>query len=234
MSVSERNPLCLVPARGGSKRLPRKNIAPLGGKPLLAWTIEAAKTAGIFDSVWVSSENEEILKVAQDWGATALPRTPSLATDHVTVVELCLHVIEELISRNQSYTDLYVLLPTSPFRKSETIKCAWKTYLESEADALMSIVSLHHPAQWALTQNGGWVSPLDPKTYETPRQRLTPTYRHDGGHAIAEIARFIQIRSFLGPRTLAFPVSEEESVDVDEPIDLAWASFLLEHGERKI
>ncbi|WP_054031286.1 acylneuraminate cytidylyltransferase family protein [Desulfatitalea tepidiphila] len=233
MDFSARKPLCIIPARGGSKRLPRKNILSLGGKPLLAWTIEAAKNAGLFDSLWVSSEDEEILETALRFGATPLVRPASLATDHVTVVELCIHLIEEFEFLEKGYTDMYVMLPTSPFRSSETIKRAWRAYLEKGADALMSIVALAHPPQWALMEADGRLSPLYPEQYETPRQGLVSAYRHDGGHAIGKIPRFIRTRSFFGPGTIAFPVPEEEAVDVDEPIDLAWAEFLLQRSEGK-
>jgi len=227
MVSCQRKPLCIIPARGGSKRLPRKNIRPLGGKPLLSWTIEAALEAGVFDRVWVSSEDREILEVARAWGGVPLERPPELAEDHVTVVQMCLQGIEALAAEGHDYSDLYVLLPTSPFRKGSTIKRAWDSYRESDADSLMSITPLDHPPQWALVQKDGWLSPLLPMEYETPRQGLVPSFRHDGGHAIAKIAEFRQSRSFFGPRTLAFPVPPEEAVDVDEPMDLAWAEFLL-------
>lgn len=227
---SSDKPLCLIPARGGSKRLPRKNVASLGGKPLLAWTLEAALEADLFDAVWVSSEDEGILRIAEEWGGRPLSRPPELADDRVTVVELCLQVIREFTAKGRDYSSVYVMLPTCPFRKSETIRQAWHTFLESEADALLSVVPLEHPPQWALETVDGWLKPLRPTEFETVRQELTPAYRHDGGHAIAKIPRFLELKAFLGPRTLAFPVPAEEAVDVNEPIDLAWAEFLLQRG----
>src|SRR5262249_47449100 len=123
-----------------------------------------------------------------------------------------------------------ILLPTSPFRRSATIHRAWQTFLASGADALMSVVPLEHPPQWALTQIDGWLRPWQPTEYTLPRQALTSTFRHDGGHAIARTSSFLQAREFVGPRTLAFPVPSEEAVDVNEPLDLAWAEFLLQQG----
>jgi CMP-N-acetylneuraminic acid synthetase len=213
--------------------LPRKNILPLGGKPLLSWTITAALDAGLFDRVWVSSEDSQILDVAEAWGGTALQRPPELAADHVTVVQICLQAVEGLTADGYSYSDLYVLLPTSPFRKASTIKRAWDAYRESGADFLMSITPLDHPPQWALVQRDGWLIPLHPEHYETPRQGLVPSFRHDGGHAIGKISEFLNRRSFLGPRMLPFPVPAEEVLDVDEPVDLAWAEFLLHRAAKK-
>ncbi len=233
MTSLERNPLCIIPARGGSKRLPRKNIVPLGGKPLLTWTIDAALETGLFDRVWVSSEDPEILEVARAWGGAPLTRPPELAEDHVSLEEMCLWAIESLASRGHDYTDLYMLLPTSPLRKGSTIKRAWNVYLESGAHFLLSTIPLHHPPQWALVEKNGLLSPLFPEEYETPRQWLVPSLRHEGGHAIGKISEFFKTRSFISSRTVAFPVAAEEAVDVDEPMDLAWAEFLLQRTANK-
>jgi N-acylneuraminate cytidylyltransferase len=223
-------PLCIVPARGGSKRFPRKNVALLAGRPLLAWTIDAAVGAGVFDRVWVSSEDEEILRLAEQSGGAPLPRAPRLAGDQVTVAQLCLEIVDELPGR-ESYDALYVLLPTSPLRRSETIRRAWQTFCDSGVDALLSVVPLTHPPpQWALVDRNGTLAPLFPHDYERPRQELTPAWRHDGGHAIARIAAFLRDRDFLGAHTVPFRVPDEEAVDVDDPADLAWAEFLIARG----
>ena len=111
---------------------------------------------------------------------------------------------------------------------------AWQTFQDSGADALLSVVPFRHVVQSAMTQTkAGWVQPLFPADYELSRHALVPTYRHDGGHAIADIDRFLETQAFLGPRTVAFPVPKEEVVDIDEPIDLLWAEFLLEKGMVK-
>jgi N-acylneuraminate cytidylyltransferase len=231
MIVAGAKPLCLIPARGGSKRLPRKNIASLGGRPLLAWTLEAARESGIFDDLWVSSEEDEILRVAEDWGGRPLLRSPGLAEDGITVVQLCLSEIRRLALRGFNYSALYVLLPTSPFRRSEAIHRAWRAFLESGADALLSVVPLEHPPQWALMKIEGWLKPVFPESYELSRQALAQAYRHDGGHAIARIEKFLETKSFLNARTLAFPVAMEEGMDINEPEDLARAEYLL--GKRQ-
>ncbi len=231
MIVAGTKPLCLIPARGGSKRLPRKNIVPFGGRPLLAWTLETARESGIFDELWVSSEEDEILKVAENWGGRPLLRSPGLAEDEVTVVQLCLSVLRQFDSQGLIYSGLYVLLPTSPFRRSETIRRAWWAFLESGADALLSVVPLEHPPQWALMKTEGWLKPVFPESYELSRQTLAQAYRHDGGHAIANIKKFRQSKSFFTHRTLAFPVEAKEAVDINEPEDLTWAEYLL--GKRQ-
>lgn len=219
-------PFCVVPARGGSKRFPRKNVAPLQGKPLVAWTIEPALASGLFGGdVWVSSEDEAILEAAERWGARPLARDGALAGDRVGVAEVALDALERVGGDADA---VYVLLPTSPLRNADTIRRAWATFEESGADALLSVVPLDYPGAWALGRaEDGSLRPLDPVGYETPRQELTPGYRHDGGHAILAAEPFRARRELLAERTVAFEPPEEETVDVDEEIDLAWAEFLL-------
>jgi CMP-N-acetylneuraminic acid synthetase len=218
--------LCVVPARGGSKRFPRKNVAPLQGKPLLAWTIEPALASNLFDGdVWVSSEDDAILEAAERSGGRPLARDGALAGDTVSVAAVALDALARVGGNADA---VYVMLPTSPFRTADTIRRAWAAFAQSDADALLSVVPLAYPSAWALARaEDGSLRPLDPVGYETPRQELTPGYRHDGGHAIVAAAPFRTRRELLAERTVAFEPPEEETVDVDEEIDLAWAEFLL-------
>ncbi len=230
MNHSTYKPCCIIPARGGSKRFPRKNIALLGGKPLLAWSIQCAKQSGLFDVVWISSEDQEILEIAEKWGGTALLRSEDLATDEVMLTQLLWHLIQQPTLTEREYTHLYLMLPTSPFRRKETICEAWNHYLASDAESLMSVVPTSYPPQWALTVENGWLKPMFPNDFETPRPQIPPTVKGDGGHVITKISSFLQSKVFLGSRTLAFFVAAEESVDIDEPMDLEWAEFLLQKG----
>lgn len=226
MNLNEKKPLCFIPARGGSKRIPRKNIAMLQGKPLIAWTIESAKHSKLFDKLYVSSEDDEILQIANNWGACTLKRKTGLATDRVTLLDLCLKEIEKL-SEKEGYSDLYLLLPTSPFRKASTIRKAWENYVTSDADTLLSVVPCQYPPQWTLRVENNCVSPLYPIDYQSLRQDLTSSFIHDGGHLITKLSSLAETKSFIGPKTLPFYVSSVEAVDIDEPIDLLWAEFIL-------
>lgn len=231
MDSSRFKALALVPARGGSKRLPRKTLTLLSGKPLLAWTVATAFEAGIFDDVWVSSEDDEILSVASALGARTLRRPSALADDRATVVQVAQAALQDVARQGRSYSALYVLLPTSPLRRKETIRKAWQTFDKSGAEALMSVVRVEHPPQWALREMEGWIEPLYPKEFELNRQSLIPAFRHDGGHFIVQAAKFMECTSIGNLRTLAFPVAEEEAVDVNTSMDLAWAEFLLQRSE---
>jgi len=226
MNKNNKKPLCFIPARGGSKRISRKNIAMLQGKPLIAWTIDSARQSELFDKVYVSSEDDEILQIADNWGACPLKRRTELADDRVTLLELCLTEVGKL-GEKEGYSDLYLLLPTSPFRKSSTIRKAWENYITSDADTLLSVVPCEYPPQWALTIEDNCVSPLYPIDYQSLRQDLTSSFIHDGGHLITKISSLAETKSFIGPKTLPFYVSSVEAVDIDEPIDLLWAEFIL-------
>jgi len=219
--------MALVPARGGSKRFPRKNLALLAGRPLLAWTIERAMSSGIFDSVFVSSEDGAILETARRFGAAAIERPESLAGDLTPLEPVCLDAAKRF--EHLGYTDIFLLLPTSPFREPESIRAAWEEHLAMGSDSLMSVLACSHPPQWALRMHEGrWLTPDDPKNYLRERKALETLYRHDGAYNISLIESLRSSGSLAGPRTLAFPTpTPMESVDIDAPMDLAFAEFLL-------
>jgi N-acylneuraminate cytidylyltransferase len=233
MNENEKKPLCFIPARGGSKRILRKNIALLQGKPLIAWTIDSAKQSELFDKLYVSSDDDEILKIAENFGACPLERRTDLAGDRVTLLELCLKEVEKICD-TENYTDLYLLLPTTPFRKSSTIREAWENYIRSDADTLLSIVPCDYPPQWTLRVENNSVSPLYPSEYQQLRQDLTSAFIHDGGHLITKISSLAETKSFIGSKTLPFYVAVEEAVDIDEPMDLLWAEFILNNRNNLV
>ncbi len=230
MNTPERVPLCLIPARGGSKRIPRKNVARLGNKPLIAWSIAPALASGLFAAVVVSSEDEEILSIARHYGALAVPRPAELADDNVTLREVCLAILPELSAETHA-TDLYLLTPTAPFRTAGTLRQAWACYLESGGSALVSVESWAYPPQWALTVCEGRLKPLFPEVYETARPLLPPALKHDGGHLITGIARFLAEKNFWGASACPFYGPEAERLDIDLPEDFVRARTALErHG----
>jgi CMP-N-acetylneuraminic acid synthetase len=228
MTDTSKKPLCIIPARGSSKRFPRKNVAQLCGKPLVAWTIEAALESGIFDVVWISSEDEEILRIAEEWGGKGLVRPPELALDDIEISPLCIRIVQDFIAKGADYTALYVLLPTSPLRTGKSIRSAWELFISSDAEALLSVAPHEPPPQWGVVIRDGWLRSLMPEFRNTPRIQLEKVYRPDGGHSIANIPYFLQTKHFVGEKTIAFFSPPEETVDVDNPLDLAFAEFLLQ------
>ncbi|HNO77460.1 MAG TPA: acylneuraminate cytidylyltransferase family protein [Phycisphaerae bacterium] len=231
-------PIAIIPARGGSKRFPGKNIAQLGGKPLLAWSIEAARVSDIFDEVYVSSDDAAILKLAEEYGAVPHIRDKQLANDTTSVAEVCAEIGADLMTEpnpgkvpNPNRV-IVALLPTSPFRSPATIRSAYDLFSEKNADALMSVSPLEHPPEWAMTVKDQLLKPCDPLSYNTPRNQLPQSVRGDGLIMMAKLAYLETHRSFVGPRTLAFSSPPGETVDIDEPADLLWAEFLLSRREN--
>lgn len=226
MSPSK-NPLVLIPARGNSKRLHQKNKKLLGGKPLLSWTIGEVQKAALFENIVVSSEDEEILELADSMKTRTHRRPPYYSGDEVTVAELAVHLLENFENNGEVFDVVYVLLPTSPFRSAESITRAWQQFTQHAASSLMSVAAMSHPPQWCFTIEGEHLSPLDVEGYNSIRQNLPISYRPDGGHMIATSDVLKQYKSFYGHETLAFKSPERESLDIDTEEDWLRAEFLL-------
>lgn len=228
-------PLCIIPARGGSKRLPKKNIALLAGKPLLVYAIEAARTSKVFGSVCVSSEDEEILRLAEKFGAEAIKRKTELATDTAAVKQVCQQLLIEMEDKGRFYKEFAVLLTTNPLRSSDDIQAAYEIFKQGEANYVMSLVEFSHPPQRAVHTHKNQVKPYFGMEYMTQTQRLEPLYRHDGTIIIAKTDIFLKEKEFYGSNVKPYFQPVERSVDIDNALDLKWAEFLLNQqaGEDK-
>lgn len=230
-------PLCIIPARGGSKRLPHKNIALLAGKPLLAYTITAALASDIFDQVCVSSEDEQILEIAREHGVQlALKRPPELAKDTTQVKDVCAHLLRDFAAKGQRYAEFAVLLATNPLRTAKDVRAAYEIFKNEDANYLMSVVPYSHPPQRAIWIHEGYIKPYFGTQYMKQTQLLETLYRHDGAIFFAKSEAFLREQAQYGTRVIPYFIPPGRSVDIDEPLDLAWAEFLLSRltssGER--
>ncbi len=221
-------PVCIIPARGGSKRLPRKNLAMLDGKPLLAYAIEAATESNVFDRVCVSSEDDEILEVAREYGAHLAPkRPPELATDTAQVRHVCAYLLELFASQGQVYAEFAVLLVTNPFRTAQDIQTAYEVFRQADANYLISLVPYSHPPQRAVWVSNGYVEPYFGLEYMRQTQLLDTLYRHDGSVIFGRSEVFLEEKEFYGTKVVPYFIPQERSVDIDNSLDLAWAEFLI-------
>jgi CMP-N-acetylneuraminic acid synthetase len=225
--------LGIIPARGGSKRFPRKNVAPLAGRPLLVWTIAAARAAEVFTDLIVSSDDAEALSLAEASGAEPRPRAARLADDVATVDQVCVAELEALANVGRVYDAVYVLLPTAPLRSAASIRRAWDRFVTARAEALISVVPANHPVEWSLARDGDWLKPMDPEGYRQPRSALPQRWHADGGHIIVRCDHLLKTGGWSSPRTVAFTAPADETVDIDTPRDLRWAEFLLQAGIGK-
>lgn len=220
--------LCIIPARGGSRRFPRKNLARFRGTPLVGLAVAVAKASGVFQTVCVSSDDAEVLDVARAHGADrVLQRSPEDSAYDRQVKDICVSVVEQL-SAEGNVSDLFaVLLPTSPLRTAGDVAGAYRTLLESDADCCMTVVAWDHPPQRALRiSDGRRLAPFFGPEYLKPAQALETLYRHDGTALVARTQPFLHVKGFYELPIVPYRVSADRGVDVDSPRDLAWAEFL--------
>lgn len=221
----------MIPARGGSRGLPRKNIAPLGGKPLIAHTIEAARAASSIDRIIVSTDDPEIAAVARKFGAEVpFLRPPELAGDATPSLCVMQHALTHLRLAEGCEPEIVVLLqPTSPLRGPSDIDKAVSMLEETGADSIVSVcASEHHPA-WMKRVEAGRVYPfLEDGPEYTRRQDLPPVYRLNGAIYVTRPRIVIEENRILGPDTRAFVMNAESSVDIDSALDLQLASVILQ------
>ncbi len=210
--------LGLIPARGGSKRLPRKNVLPLAGKPLIAWTIEAALGSASLNNVVVSTDDAEIREVARNHGAEVLERPAALASDTATSLEVLLHTLRTLASQGEHYDLVVLLQPTSPLRSSADIDRAIDLLRERQADAVISVCETDHPPKWSntLPDDRSMAGFYRPGVRETRSQDLPRSYRLNGAIYIYNCERLLRSKSLdMDDNCYAYVMPRERSIDID-------------------
>lgn len=218
--------LAIIPARGGSKRLPRKNILPLAGKPLIGWTIEAAFASKYIDTVLVTSDDDEILDVSKKFGCQIIRRPAELALDTSTSFDAIKHAVENTFEH-----DCVVLLqPTSPLRTSQQIDEAIELLEKRQADAVVSVTEMEHSPLWAntLPENQSMAEFLREEVLNLRSQELPDYYRINGAIYICKTSKLLEVGSFfLKENIYAYVMDNIISVDIDTEKDFKWAEFLL-------
>lgn len=222
--------LGVIPARGGSKGVPHKNIKDLAGKPLLAYTIEAALSSGIFDCVIVSTDDKEIADVARDYGAEVpFIRPADIAGDLVSSDAVILHALQFYEEQNIHFEEVCKLQPTSPFRSAGNLKDAYTIFQQGNWDYLVSVCECEHSPLWCgiLGEHNSMEDFLREEVIRSCRQELPQYYRLNGAIYMAKTQSFITNKSFFGKNSTAFIMSQEDSVDIDNSLDFSFAEFLL-------
>jgi CMP-N-acetylneuraminic acid synthetase len=218
--------LGIIPARGGSKGIPRKNLRHLGNKPLIAWTIEQALGATLLDDIIVTTEDEEIADVAKRWGAKVpFMRPPELAQDTTPGIDVIMHALDYA----QDFQRIVVLQPTSPFRTSTDIDGIVQFCNDRRAPSGVSITPASKHPYWAYTLSNEELAPLL-KTDATKktRQELPQAYNLNGALYLAEIQWLKRTKTLIHDTTLGYVMPTERSIDLDTELDWDWAEFLLE------
>jgi len=210
--------IAIIPARGGSKGLPRKNVLDLNGKPLIAHTIEAALKSDIFSKIVVTTDDKEIREVALEYGAEVIDRPKELATDSASsldVIEHTLHCLEE------QYESFVLLQPTSPLRTSEHIREAFHQYKKDNAYSLVSIVQTEHPPfKMLIEEDEGKINPLFSwQDLTKPRQQLPTTYLTNGAIYICKSKLFLEKKNLFEPLCVFYKMDGRSSLDIDTKDD---------------
>lgn len=221
-------PLCVIPARRGSKRLPLKNILPMNGKPMLAYSVEAARASGLFTRVFVSTEDAEIGVIAKRFGAEVHQRPPELAADDVSATEVCIELYHARQAQGESYDAIICLQPSSPGRTAEDIRRAWEAFCQRGADFLVSVTPIDpHCFHWAVQRRGDWWKMVFGDTYLKERQVLPPVYRPNGSIKIGQSRQLVKRRNFFGRHLAVYEMPEERSAHVATECDFRLAQCLL-------
>lgn len=229
--------LTLVPARGGSKGLPKKNITLLMGKPLIQYTIEAARGSEYSNDIVVSTESKEISEIAQQLGAwVPFLRPKRLSGDSVKTVEVAQHVINQLRTQYQKvYSHILLLQPTSPLRISDDISNAIELMKREKADNVVSLTGLVGPHPYKLKWIiDGKVRPFLPGMDSgTPRQELPQVFFLNGAVYFSKMTQFLKTGSFFSGNTCAYIMPQERSINIDGPLDLLVAECILRSSNDK-
>jgi len=225
--------LGVIAARGGSKRIPRKNVREVGGKPLLAYSIEQAASADRVDRAVVSTEDEEIRRIAAEHGADVpFERPAELATDEATTNDVVGHAIEWFRERDDEFDIVCSIPVTTPFREPRDINRAIRTLQETDAQSVVGVTEFDPPPFWAVTADeDGVLRPYfnDEYMWSTTRTQEVPSlFRPNGAVFAATVSAFLEHESFYTDRTRGWEMPRARSLDIDEPFDLEIARALMQ------
>lgn len=223
--------LAVIPARGGSKGIPNKNIAPVAGRPLIAWTIAAAQEARCVERVVLTTDSPVIAEVAREYGAeTPFLRPPELAEDDTPGIVPILHAVGWL-DEHEGYCPDYVmaLQPTSPLRTAQDIEAAARLAWEKAADGVVSVCPAKHHPYWMkkIAEDGRMADFLPIDREYTRRQDLPPVYALNGALYLVRREVLVQRETWYTDRTYAYVMPPERSLDVDTPWELYLADLIL-------
>lgn len=229
MTFKNRQVLALVPARGGSKGIPRKNLRLVRGKPLIEHTIQAAIESKVVDRVYVSSDDDEILRISSDMGAEPLKRPDAAASDTATATSVVLDFISQLPPSLMA-ADPYIvyLQPTSPLRTSSHIDGAFCKMDAENVSISLSVVQLKRLPykSFKLTEDGLLQSLFDESLSNANRQALPVTYYPNGALYIFPLSEFLVKGGFPSNGSVPFVMSENDSIDIDTEDDIAMSERL--------
>ena len=226
--------LAMITARGGSKRIPRKNIKEFNGKPIIAYSIEAALGSGVFDEVMVSTDDEEIAEIAKNYGAKVpFLRSEKTSNDFATTTDVIEEVLETYRERGEEYDIFCCIYPTAPFITSKRLKDAVEELAKSDADSLIPVVRFSYPPQRAMEVHDGRLVFRQPENLKKRSQDLEPHFHDAGQFYVVRSESFFKNHGIMVGDILPMELSELEVQDIDNEVDWKLAELkynLLNEG----
>jgi N-acylneuraminate cytidylyltransferase len=229
--IQGKSVLALIPARGGSKGVPRKNVRLAGGKPLIAWTIEAAKRSRYVDRVVLSSDDAEIIETAKKWGCEVpFKRSPELATDQASSAS----VVVDALERVPGFDYVVLLQPTSPLRTGADIDACLEKCLKDNADSCVSVTEAEQSPYWmyALDARGRMKPLLNGSETADRRQDLPKVLALNGAVYVARSDWFREKRGFVAENTVCVVMPAERSLDIDTEMDMKYLELWYQEAQN--
>jgi CMP-N,N'-diacetyllegionaminic acid synthase len=223
--INGRSVLAIIPARGGSKGVPRKNIRLLHGKPLIAYTIDAARKSAYLDEVIVSTDDQEIADTARAWGGTVpFLRAPQFGTDHTAMIDVVVHVLEQMQRR---YDFIVLLQPTSPMRTAGHIDATIELCVREEASSCVSVCPAEDHPYYLYEISDGRMQKVFSMPEVTRRQDLKEYYVVNGAVYVHRTETLTAERVFVSQQSVPYVMPRSVSIDIDTEEDLLYCEFLM-------
>ncbi|MFT8872857.1 MAG: acylneuraminate cytidylyltransferase family protein [Sporolactobacillus sp.] len=225
---NNRSILAIIPARGGSRGIPHKNIVDICGLPLIAYSINEAKKSKYIDTLVVSTEDDEIAHIAEQFGAEVpFKRPAALAKDETPGMDPILHAIKWFKEKNIIYNDIMCLQCTTPLRTAKQIDEAIEKHINTNADALVSVCESKISPYWMKKiENGNLVDFVADSPFYARRQETPVIYQLNGAIYLAKAITLLKNKTWYTPRTLAYVMDEQSSLDIDSSLDLKFFEYL--------
>ncbi len=223
--------IAIIPARGGSKRIPRKNLRPFCGKPIIAYSIEAARAAGVFDRIIVSTDDAEIQAMAREFGAeTPFTRPPELADDHATTVPVIRHAVQWVQRNDAPVANVCCIYATAPFVQASDLQAAYGRLVDGKVGGyVFSATSFGFPIQRAFRVGGdGRVSMFEPRHYNTRSQDLDEAYQDAGQFYWGSAQSYLADKIFFSDDSVAHVLPRHRVQDIDTAEDWTRAELMFQ------
>jgi N-acylneuraminate cytidylyltransferase len=220
MTISDKKALAIIPARGGSKRIPRKNIKPFLGKPIIEYSIQAARACKCFDEIMVSTDDKEIAEIAISAGAQVpFFRSTEASSDTAGTAEVLIEVLYEYEKRGMYFEYLCCIYPTAPFITAQRLSYAKSLLMENNVDCILPVTKFSYPIQRGLIIENGYARMLWPENYSKRSQDLQDVYHDCGQFYFLNTQSLIKQKSLFPEKTMTIIVPETEVQDIDNESD---------------